>query len=91
MKPRPLPEPLTEEDRAAWFDWQVNRGRDLRLWGALERSFESDRRDADLMLWAQVQRLGGDVRHLDVVNVGGKWCGSMWWYADLVRVGGNLT
>jgi hypothetical protein len=53
VKPRLLPEPLTDEDRAAWFDWQVNRSRDLRLWGALERSFESDRRDADLMFACQ--------------------------------------
>lgn len=43
-------DPLTDEDRAAWFDWQVNRLRDWALWGALEaRSFPADRRDADLM------------------------------------------
>jgi hypothetical protein len=59
MKPLP-PEPLTDEDRAAWFDWQVSRRRewvrDWLLWGALENlSFASDRRDATLMLGAQLQ------------------------------------
>lgn len=58
MKPRLRSAPWTEEDRAAWFDWQVNRNRDLQLWGALERiSWPADRRDADLMFQAQ------EVRH----------------------------
>jgi len=53
-RPRLEVEPLTDEDRAAWFDWQVNRSRDLRLWGALERvSFASDRADAALM-WSMM-------------------------------------
>lgn len=47
----PYTEPLTEADRAAWFDWQVNRRRSIRLWGQLERlSFPQDRRDAEVML-----------------------------------------
>lgn len=42
---------LTEEDRAAWFEWQVSPRRDWLLWGALERlSFPADRRDAEVML-----------------------------------------
>jgi hypothetical protein len=50
LKPRRLSDPLTEEDRAAWFDWQVNRRRNWALWGSLEAySFNADRRDADLM------------------------------------------
>lgn len=48
---------LTDEDRAAWFDWQVNRSRDWRLWGALERlSPLSDAIDAALMSCAQEYR-----------------------------------
>lgn len=54
MKPLLLSAPLTDEDRAAWFDWQVNRRRDWALWGALEAlSFPQDRRDAELICWAQ--------------------------------------
>lgn len=42
---------LTDEDRAAWFEWQVSPNRDWLLWDALERlSFAADRRDAQLML-----------------------------------------
>jgi len=48
---------LTDEDRAAWFDWQVNRNRNWLLWGALERiSPESDHQDAQLMSVAQYYR-----------------------------------
>lgn len=51
MKPRLYSAPPTDCDFAIWFDWQVNRERDWRLWSALKRrSEESDRRDADLML-----------------------------------------
>lgn len=51
MKPRPLPLPPTDEDSDIWFhhvwgdDW-----RNVRLYN---HSQQSDRRDADLMLYAQ--------------------------------------
>lgn len=63
MKPLPAA-PLTEEDRAAWFDWQVNRRRDWALWGALEAlSFPQDRRDAQLMhAWTHVLQADGSFR-----------------------------
>ena len=55
---------LTEEDRAAWFDWQVNPSRDWQLWEALERiSVQSDESDAHLVkvllkTWLFVSSLG---------------------------------
>lgn len=50
-------EDLTEEDRAAWFDWQVNRRRDWLLWGALERvSFPADRSAAAMLYGLESMR-----------------------------------
>jgi hypothetical protein len=84
--------PITEEDRlikSGVAARQAGSVLDWKQW--LDTMRESDRYDADLMYWAQVQRLGGDMCQLDAVRLPGKWCRSMWWYVDLVRVGGRLA
>lgn len=100
MKNRLKSGPLTDEDRAAWFDWQVNRKRDWSLWGALERrSAESDQRDADLMLeLVELRSIGAyaDVRHLQTVAgqdgyAAGGWMGRYRWHSPKWSDGRDRT
>lgn len=84
LKPLPVA-PLTYDD------WKILEAIRERWHYPLNNWYRYyDRQDAALMCWAQVQRLGGDVLGLNAVRVADKWCGSMWWYADLVRVGGDI-
>ncbi len=85
------PYPLTDADRAAWFDWQVNRNRDWALWGALERwSFPADRRDAELLLRGQIPCLECQARewHTFEIADGEPLLGDLYWFR--CHVCGNI-
>jgi hypothetical protein len=93
MKPRLKVGALTDEDSAIW-GMVVRRASayPMLITSRAIDAWNADRRDADLMFWAQECR-SHELRHvyLTAKNIGGVWCGVAWYYrdADFIFCGGQ--